>query len=101
MGNSQSLPDFLTDGPVRPGSDSIPISPTEPLSTVNIRPESCRRCLELRSELAIAHQRVSVCQEEADRSNVCMVYYVMTDNMDAIPVCNYIYFTFLERSCCC
>ncbi|XP_076274460.1 lethal (3) 04053 isoform X2 [Rhynchophorus ferrugineus] len=69
VGNSQSLPDFLTDGPVRPGNDSIPISPPEPLSNINIRPESCRRCLELRSELAIAHQKVSECQEEADRSN--------------------------------
>ncbi|CAG9762836.1 unnamed protein product [Ceutorhynchus assimilis] len=55
--STKSLPDFLTDGPVRT---------TEPPTT--IEPPRCPNCLELTTELANLRQRLNRTEEDVDRN---------------------------------
>ncbi|XP_066140963.1 endosome-associated-trafficking regulator 1 [Euwallacea fornicatus] len=66
VGNSKSLPDFLTDGPVRNTTEVAVPSPTttEPIRDIS----RCQHCAKLNAELISLRQRLSRTDDEVDRN---------------------------------
>ncbi|XP_050303826.1 uncharacterized protein LOC126741456 [Anthonomus grandis grandis] len=64
VGNSKSLPDFLTDGPVRTAADGA--TPSPPKAAPD--PPVCRRCAELSVELAGARQRITRAEDIVEQN---------------------------------
>lgn len=69
VGNSKSLPDFLTDGPVRSSGDGLPMPSPSAGGDLCRETVRCHHCTELRTELANARQRASRAEDEADKNS--------------------------------
>lgn len=79
MENSKSLPDFLTDGPVRTNAGGVTPSSTDSAGDILRDPPRCARCVELTFELTEIRQRLSRSEDELERNYVRMFNTCFSD----------------------